>query len=554
MPSRPDATQRGGTGDARAATRSQYVLDGGRRVVRGNVPTDPRGAAHRAGVGASRREAYWLDAVDREIVSVAALVGTRTSIHLQPSLIMPDLRLIPALSPGPQPDGAIGAVVDGEERGGWRPPIGTMQVWYYPVDGTVLIWEAFLASFARDRPLRPLGKDANIRRLWLRVEDSLVTHFPAATRFVTPCDDPAFETTSDRAFLGSLGYTSVASAADGKTIGMGERTGRRASSADRCSPVLLSRSIAISAFAAQIGFRRRMRGVQAPTVRRAFARVQVCLLQSLKAVHLTCLLFLVSPFYPQYCKIGKVSVGEHAGRATMVQRRSRNVQRGERGVAAAPLEPGAVVLGLTDAGDVNVRIPQRELRAVLGAVASETPTAALLRAIAVRLGEEGTEQVLRSVLAVIESATEGGRRGATTGMPPVSDDEAARAAAAVMTRSQVTRDALLHGTVGTTEAAARLHLTRQGVAERIKRGDLLAIRAGKRYRLPPWQFDVGTEDGVVVGLPQVLRALAASPLAKASWLTRPSPYLDGETPLAALAHGDVATVVAEARAVGAAGW
>lgn len=98
-------------------------------------------------------EADWLDAVDREIVSVAALVGTRTSIHLQPSLIMPDLRLTPALRPGPQPDGAIGAVVDGEERGGWRPPIGTMQAWYYPVDGTVLIWEAFLASFARDTPL-----------------------------------------------------------------------------------------------------------------------------------------------------------------------------------------------------------------------------------------------------------------------------------------------------------------------------------------------------------------------------------------------------------------
>lgn len=238
----------------------------------------------------------------------------------------------------------------------------------------------------------------------------------------------------------------------------------------------------------------------------------------------------------------------------MVQRRSRNVQRGERGVAASPLEPGAVILDLTDAGDVNVRIPQRELRAVLGAVATDTPTSALLRAIEVRLGAAGTERVLRSVLAAIEPATDGGRRDATTGMSPASDDEAARAAAAVMTRSQVTRDALLHGAVGTVEAAERLHLTRQGVAERIKRGDLLAIRAGKRYRLPPWQFDVGTEDGVVVGLPQVLRALAASPLAKASWLTRPSPYLDGETPLAALAHGDVATVVAEARAVGAAGW
>ena len=211
-------------------------------------------------------DTYWT-------ADVGLFAGTFRQTHgepriLQPSLIMPDIRLTVALSPGPQPDGAIGEVMDGEERDGRRPPIGTMQAWYYPVDGTVLIWEAFLASFARDTPL---GKDVNMRRLWLRVEDSLITRFPAATRIVTPCDDPAFETTSDRAFLGSLGYTPVARAADGQMIGMGERTGRRASSEDRCSPVLLSLSIAISAFAAQIGFRRRMRGVQAHTVRRARA-------------------------------------------------------------------------------------------------------------------------------------------------------------------------------------------------------------------------------------------------------------------------------------------
>jgi len=157
-------------------------------------------------------EAYRLDAVDRESVPVAAPVDTRISIHLQSYLAVPDIRLTVALAPGPQSDGTIGEVVDGEERDGWRPPIGTMQAWYYLVDGTFLVWEAFLASFARDAPL---GEDANMRRLWLRVEDPLITRFPAATRIVTPCDDPAFETTSDRAFLG---YTPVARAADGKTI------------------------------------------------------------------------------------------------------------------------------------------------------------------------------------------------------------------------------------------------------------------------------------------------------------------------------------------------
>lgn len=238
----------------------------------------------------------------------------------------------------------------------------------------------------------------------------------------------------------------------------------------------------------------------------------------------------------------------------MAQRGSKNLRRDERSVPASPPGQGAVVLGLTDAGDVNVRIPQRELRAVLGASSFDTPMSTLLRAIEARLGEEGAERVLRSALAVIESSPDGGRHDAITGMPSVSHDEAARAAAAVTARSQMTRDALLDGAVGTTEAAERLHLTRQGVVERIKRGDLLALRAGKRYRLPPWQFDARSEDGIVAGLPQVLHVLTVSPLAKASWLTRPSPYLDGETPLTALAHGDMVTVVAEARAVEAAGW
>lgn len=238
----------------------------------------------------------------------------------------------------------------------------------------------------------------------------------------------------------------------------------------------------------------------------------------------------------------------------MVKHRSTN----ERGKTPANTgEPGVVVLGLTDEGDVNLRIPRRELRAMLmrDAASSDLPAHALLRAIEERLGEDETEQMLRTALAVIEPAADIRQRLAgISGMPPVSNEEAARAAAAVATRSHVTRDALLAGAVSTVEAAERLHMTRQGITERVKRGDLLAIRAGRNYRLPSWQFDAHTEDGIVAGLPQVLHALAVSPFAKASWLTRPSPYLGGETPLAALKHGDVATVVAEARAVGAAGW
>lgn len=155
-------------------------------------------------------EMYHLDALDQEIVPVALSTGTRTYLHLQPYLVVPDIRLTAALSPNPQPGGAIGAVVAAEERGGRQQPIGKAQAWCYPVDGTLVIWEAFLESFARDAPL---GSDANMRLLWLGVEDYLATRFPATARIITPFDGPLFETAAYRTFLAALGYAPIVGAA-----------------------------------------------------------------------------------------------------------------------------------------------------------------------------------------------------------------------------------------------------------------------------------------------------------------------------------------------------
>jgi len=54
---------------------------------------------------------------------------------------------------------------------------------------------------------------------------------------------------------------------------------------------------------------------------------------------------------------------------------------------------------------------------------------------------------------------------------------------------------------------------------------------------------------VVEGLPEVLRALRASPLAKASWFVRPNPYLQGRTPLEALRKGQIEAVRSAAETV-----
>lgn len=113
------------------------------------------------------------------------------------------------------------------------------------------------------------------------------------------------------------------------------------------------------------------------------------------------------------------------------------------------------------------------------------------------------------------------------------------------------RRQLLAGALTAPEAARLLGTTRQTPHDRAAKGALLAIIDQGRLLFPAWQFDPDGPNGALAGLPNVLRALDASPLGKASWLTRISPYLEGRTPLEALRGGDLERVLDQARAVGA---
>lgn len=77
----------------------------------------------------------------------------------------------------------------------------------------------------------------------------------------------------------------------------------------------------------------------------------------------------------------------------------------------------------------------------------------------------------------------------------------------------------------------------------------MAVLDHGTLRFPFWQFDSEGPDGVIEGLPQVLRALQGSPLAQISWLTTPNSVLhrgpedSGITPLEALKSGQIQRVV-----------
>lgn len=108
---------------------------------------------------------------------------------------------------------------------------------------------------------------------------------------------------------------------------------------------------------------------------------------------------------------------------------------------------------------------------------------------------------------------------------------------ATLARSFRRRKELLEGTLTAPQVANLLDTTRQTPHDRVRSGTLLAVFDRGVWRFPAWQFDPEGPDGVVEGLPDVLQALHASPLAKASWLVRPNQYLEGRTPLETLKEG-----------------
>lgn len=84
----------------------------------------------------------------------------------------------------------------------------------------------------------------------------------------------------------------------------------------------------------------------------------------------------------------------------------------------------------------------------------------------------------------------------------------------------------------------------------MKSQTLLGVLERGAYRFPTVQFDPEAPDGVLDGLPEVLKVLEVSDFAKLNWLVRPNPFLDSLTPAHALKKELKERVIAEARAVG----
>lgn len=112
------------------------------------------------------------------------------------------------------------------------------------------------------------------------------------------------------------------------------------------------------------------------------------------------------------------------------------------------------------------------------------------------------------------------------------------------------RRQLLAGALSAPQVAKLLGTSRQTPHDRVQAKTLLGVMDKGALKFPAWQFDPEGADGVIDGLPEILKALHMSEFAKLSWLMRPNPYLEGLTPVEVLKQGGKDRAIAEALAVG----
>lgn len=118
-------------------------------------------------------------------------------------------------------------------------------------------------------------------------------------------------------------------------------------------------------------------------------------------------------------------------------------------------------------------------------------------------------------------------------------------------RIQETIERIVARSLTRLQAAGRLGVSPQSISDRRKARSLFAIKRGREFYFPSWQFH---DDGTLPGLDRVIEAWPGSQLELAGWAERPSPDLGGRTPAQALAARDVDDVVALEQAIAAAAW
>lgn len=189
-------------------------------------------------------------------------------------------------------------------------------------------------------------------------------------------------------------------------------------------------------------------------------------------------------------------------------------------------------------------LPRRERKELVEAV---TLFADLLSRV-----QRGDLRAIRGDLARwnVEGPGSSGVVHPVTGQPVASREEQALLAFRSLLQLFEARRALLEkDTITAPQVAELLGVSRQTPLNRVRDKTLLAVLDRGAWRFPLWQFDAEGADGVLAGLPEILKALEPQPqFSKLAWLRRSNPTLGGREPLELLHEGEVVPVLDAARA------
>ncbi len=133
---------------------------------------------------------------------------------------------------------------------------------------------------------------------------------------------------------------------------------------------------------------------------------------------------------------------------------------------------------------------------------------------------------------------------------PLGEEQAVAAVLWADLEVEENRARLLRESVGAAEAGRLTGRSRQAVERQRRDGRILALRAGRQWRYPAWQFDTDGPGGLVPSLSEVVTRLFHSPAGAAAWLTAPRPELGGDTPLSRLVRRDAEPVLRLAEQLG----
>jgi hypothetical protein len=89
--------------------------------------------------------------------------------------------------------------------------------------------------------------------------------------------------------------------------------------------------------------------------------------------------------------------------------------------------------------------------------------------------------------------------------------------------------------------------SRQTLHNWISQRKIIALPENGRLLLPLWQFEAATDDKLVAGFAEALRALRRNTFSAAHWFTNPNVQLGNKAPIALLRAGETARVIAEAK-------